>query len=244
VVGPVLKVVKTMSSSKLSIYSGRRPRVLTWSREQAGGAAATAKAAFEALLRAGALAFRLEPGLAPVRVTRFEPGASELVMIHRVAGGVVSPGDRTAMTAAGRARLEEELDRLCNVEREALAARLRDARESPGDQSDNLELLEAQHDYALLEARIAELEYALAQATVVAEAHGDLADIGSVILVEDDEGEQDRYTLVGAAEAEPRRGLISIASPVGQALLGKRAGEETTVETPVGQRRLRVLELK
>src|SRR5205823_3234957 len=158
---------------------------------------------------------------------RFDPKADEVVIVPRIAGGAISHGDRTLMTAAGMARLEDELERLRTVDRAELAVRLRDARESPGDQSDNLELLEAQHDYSLLEARIADLEYALAQAKVVEAPSGDSAEIGSVIRVRDEDGEEESYTLVGPAEADPRHSLISIASPVGRALLGTRAGDET-----------------
>jgi transcription elongation factor GreA len=93
----------------------------------------------------------------------------------------------------------------------------------------------------MLEARIAELEYALAQAQVVETQGGEQAALGSTVTVRDDEDEEDSYVLVGPAEAAPREGRISIASPVGSALLGTRAGDEATVETPAGFRRLTVL---
>jgi len=147
------------------------------------------------------------------------------------------------MTQAGMTRLQEELNRLRTVERVELAERLQQARESPGDLSDNLELLEAQHDYSLLEARIADLERSLAQARVVEAPNGDSAEIGSRVVVRDDEAEEECYTLVGPAEADPRRGLISIASPVGSALLGARRGDEAIVETPAGPRRIQVLKV-
>jgi len=198
---------------------------------------------FEEARRRGATAFKVEAGRPAERLDRFDPRAEEVVIVPRVAGGAVSPSDTRVMTPAGMARLEEELERLRTVERAEMTARLRDARESPGDQSDNLELLEAHHDYAMLEARIAELEYALAQARVVEAPHTDAAEIGSVVQVRDEEGEEESYTLVGPAEADPRRGLISIASPVGRALLGCRAGDEAVVETPVGVRRLQVLKV-
>lgn len=164
-------------------------------------------------------------------------------MVTRLVGGAVSPDDRTLMTAAGMARLEEELVRLRTVQRAEVAARLRSARETPGDQSDNLELLEAQHELGMLEARIADLEHALAQAQVVEASHGDSAAIGSIVVVRDDDGEQESYTLVGPAEGDPRQGLISIASPVGRALLGARAGDRAVVDTPAGERLLQVLKV-
>jgi transcription elongation factor GreA len=196
---------------------------------------------FEAARRQGATAFKVEPGRPAERLERFDPGAKEVVIVPRVAGGAISPSERLVMTPAGMARLEEELERLRTVDRAEVAARLSDARESPGDQSDNLELLEAQHDLSLLEARIAELEYSLAQAQVVESKHGDLAELGSTVVVRDDEGEEDSYVLVGPAEAAPREGRISIASPVGRALLGSRAGDQAKVDTPAGARHLIVL---
>jgi transcription elongation factor GreA len=202
-----------------------------------------AEQAFRAGLQQGGAAFDCRPGRAPERLERFEAGAEEIVMIPRLAGGAVSPDDRTLMTAAGMARLEEELIRLRTVQRAEVAARLQSARETPGDQSDNLELLEAQHELGMLEARIADLEHALAQAQVVEAAHGDSVAIGSIVLVRDEDGEEESYTLVGPAEGDPRQGLISIASPVGRALLGARAGDRAVVATPAGERLLQVLKV-
>lgn len=162
-------------------------------------------------------------------------------MVPRLAGGAISPDQTSLMTRAGMARLEEELHRLRTTQRQEVAGRLKNAREDPGDQSDNLELLEAQRELALLEARISELEYALAQAQIVEEHHGDQAELGAQVVVRDEDGEEETYTLVGPAEADPRNGLISIASPVGRALLGTRAGDEAVVETPIGSRRIQVL---
>ena len=236
--------------AKLRLLSARGDTAVEWDLREAEAGEPEARAAvreaeriFEEARRRGATAFKVEAGRPAERLDRFDPRAEEVVIVPRVAGGAVSPPDKRLMTSAGMARLEEELEHLRTVERAEVAARLREARESPGDQSDNLELLEAQHDYSMLEARIAELEYALAQARVVETHHGDSAEIGSVVVVRDDEGEEESYTLVGPAEADPRKGLISIASPVGRALLGTRAGDEAVVETPVGARRLQVLKV-
>jgi transcription elongation factor GreA len=235
--------------AKLRILSARGDTVVEWNPDLAAAGETEAQAAvreaervFESARDRGATAFRVAPGQPAERVDRFDPRADEVVIVPRVAGGSIT-NDRTLMTRAGMARLEEELVRLRTHDREELAARLGQARESPGDQSDNLELLEAQHDLSMLEARIAELEYALAQAKVVEVHHGDSAEIGSVIQVRDDEGEEDTFTLVGPAEADPRHGSISIASPVGRALLGARVGDEAVVETPAGPRRLQVLKV-
>jgi transcription elongation factor GreA len=234
--------------AKLRLLCSQGDKVVEWDPQQLESGERDARAAvveaeriFETARRQGATAFKVAPGRPAERLETFDPKTEEVVIVPRVAGGAISPGERLVMTPAGMARLEEELERLRTVQRAELATRLRDARESPGDQSDNLELLEAQHDLSLLEARIAELEYSLAQAQVVESQGGDLAGLGSTIVVRDEDGEEDSYVLVGPAEAAPREGRISIASPVGRALLGARAGDEAAVETPAGSRRLTVL---
>ena len=236
--------------AKLRLISARGETVVEWNPGYAAAgqvAARQAQAEAERLFltaRArGATAFQLVAGQPPAGLDRFDPRIPETVLVPRIAGGAVSHHDLNLMTQAGMTRLEDELERLRTVERDELAARLREARESPGDQSDNLELLEAQRDYSLLEARIADLEFALAQAQVVKAPTGDRAEVGSVVQVNDEDGEEESYTLVGPAEADPRRGLISIASPVGNALFGSRAGDETIVETPNGARRLKVIKI-
>jgi transcription elongation factor GreA len=236
--------------ARLRILCARGDTTVEWNHSEAEAGDREAQAAlreaeriFDQARSRGATAFKVAEGRPAERLDRFDPRADEVVVVPRVAGGSILPTDKTVMTREGMARLEEELERLRTTVRADLAARLREARESPGDQSDNLELLEAQQDYAMLEARIAELEYSLAQAQVVEVQHGDQAEIGSLVEVQDEDGEVEQYTLVGPAEADPRKGLISIASPVGRALLGKRAGDEADVETPAGARRIQILKV-
>lgn len=98
----------------------------------------------------------------------------------------------------------------------------------------------------MVEKRIADLERLLRQAVVLeqdAGKGGDEVRIGSTVVV-DVEGDEERYTIVGAIEAKPTQGLISNESPVGQALLGLRPGDETVVSAPHGQMRLRVLRIE
>lgn len=151
--------------------------------------------------------------------------------------------ERLQLTADGFARLVEELRHLRGPVSWELAERLRAARETPGDQSDNLELLEAQQELEQLEWRIANLERTLAEARIADRPTGDEAAIGSEVLVADDEGETDRYRLVAPVEANPSEGRLSITSPVGRALLGARKGDAVVVETPIGPRSLVVLEV-
>ncbi len=152
--------------------------------------------------------------------------------------------ERVLLTREGQARLVAELEELRTTKRAEVAERLRISREEgPGDAGDNTQYLETQRDLALLEARIAAIERTLAQAQIVESApprSGEIG-LGSCVVVRDEEGEVATYNLVGSAEANPRRGLISYESPVGRALLGHRAGDTVSVETPAGIRHLTIV---
>ncbi len=151
----------------------------------------------------------------------------------------------TLLTREGRLQLEHELDDLLRHRRPELRERLREAFEAA--HGNTAELGEYQHlvlEQARLERRIAELQRLLAAAEVAEAAPaGLMAELGSTVVVRNEGGEEQRYTLVGAAEAAPRRGRISIESPVGRALLGHRPGDVVEVVTPGGRRRLQLLSM-
>jgi transcription elongation factor GreA len=149
----------------------------------------------------------------------------------------------SVLTGEGRRRLQAELDRLRNESRPEVRERLRAAFEAAhGDFGEMAEYQHLQMEQARLEARIAELEQLLARAgRVEAPAAPNGAAVGSTVSVRNDEGEEERYTLVPPAEADPRHGRIPVDSPVGRALLGRRAGGEVHVRTPMGTRHLVVL---
>lgn len=149
------------------------------------------------------------------------------------------------VTREGLDRLLAELNDLKEVRRPAIVAALAEAR-SHGDLRENAGYDAAKHDQAMTEKRIADLEALLRQAVVLedgAAGKGDVVRIGSTVVV-DAEGDEERYTIVGAIEAKPSAGLISNESPVGRALLGKRPGEVAVVEAPHGQMRLKVIRLE
>src|SRR5215210_3076281 len=149
------------------------------------------------------------------------------------------------LSAADYAELMRELDELRSRHRGELAQRLRDARDfgSPGDADDRIAAFE---DAAVDEARIAQLEQLARCASVVAvsdDANG-AAGLGSTIRVADEAGETMEFALVGrrAADSAPRE--VSLASPVGKALVGVRAGDVARVALPSGRvRLLRVLDV-
>ena len=148
------------------------------------------------------------------------------------------------LTAAGYDELVRELEQVRSTHRTELAQRLRDARTfgSPGDDDEWLAALE---DTAIDRVRIAQLERLLATATVVDESpSSDGAALGSLVWVQDDAGRAAEYRLVGRRNAQDD-GQVSLASPVGKALQGARAGDVVQVELPNGRTRsLTVLDVR
>ena len=145
------------------------------------------------------------------------------------------------LTEEGRRDLEAELQRL-EGERPALAALLGKARAGGNDPSENLDLRDAMDALALLEGRIGELRALLAAAEPIEETAADgVARMGAKVKVRHADGEEAQYTLVSPAEADPRRGRISVESPIGRALVGRKKGDTSTADTPGGTERLKVL---
>lgn len=146
----------------------------------------------------------------------------------------------SGLTADGAARLRAELAELTGTRRPEVIARIRAAKEL-GDLKENSDYAAAREEQSFLEGRIQSLEARLRDAVITAApAAGDGADIGSRVTVEVD-GLEAVYTLVGSAEADPSAGRLSVASPVGKALVGTRAGDEVDVETPRGRAAYRVV---
>jgi transcription elongation factor GreA len=146
------------------------------------------------------------------------------------------------ITAEGVARIQAELDQLINVKRPEVIGRIRAAKEL-GDLKENADYTSAREEQSFLEGRIQALEAQL-RVAVIADAPrpGSRADLGSVLTVEVD-GESVTYTLVGSAEADAAAGRLSIASPVGRALVGAVEGDEVIVTTPRGPIAYRVTAL-
>jgi transcription elongation factor GreA len=146
-----------------------------------------------------------------------------------------------SITRGGYERLQAELDELVTVRRGEVARWLREAREDGGDPGENGDLGDALDEQALLERRIAELRHRLAVARVVDRADDGTAGIGSYVRLRTTAGHVLDYQLVGAHEGDPARRLLSVESPVGQALLGRSAGDAVDVQTPGGTRRFELL---
>lgn len=148
------------------------------------------------------------------------------------------------LTPKGRKKLEQELEFLRNVKRQEVAKRLHEAMED-GELIENAEYEAAKNEQAFVEGRILELERTLASAQEIRKGRSkDQVRIGSTVVIQEDGSAQETYTIVGAAEANPKEGLISNESPLGRALLDKKAGDEIHVEAPAGILTFHIIKIK
>lgn len=152
----------------------------------------------------------------------------------------------TVITQEGLARLTGELEQLKTEGRRAMAARLQHAAGSEANRGENADYLDAREEQALLEQRIAVLEGRIRSAEIVEPELGNgRIDIGERVLVHDLEADERlELELVGPAEADARAGRVSIASPLGRAILGLRRGDIADVEAPRGKLRFKVLDVE
>lgn len=149
------------------------------------------------------------------------------------------------MTQAGYDKLKAELDELKSVGRQNAAKAIGEAREK-GDLSENAEYDAAKEAQGLLELKISELEKTLSSSRVI---HQEDLDISKVVILttvkilQTKTKKEFTYTLVSQSEANLREGKISVDSPIGKGLLGKKIGEKTTVETPGGMMEFKILDI-
>ncbi|MBQ2862200.1 MAG: transcription elongation factor GreA [Oscillospiraceae bacterium] len=143
---------------------------------------------------------------------------------------------KVVVTASGLKALEEELEQLKTVRRKEVSEKIRVAR-SYGDLSENSEYDEAKNEQAIVEARIADLEVMLKNVVILDESElvTDAVSLGSTVKLYDEEFEEElEYIIVGSTEADIDLGKISDESPVGKALIGKKAGEVAEAILPSG----------
>ena len=144
------------------------------------------------------------------------------------------------VSAEGLKKLQTELEELRTVKRNEVAERIHAAMEF-GDFTENSELEQAKNDQAFLEGRIMTVEQMIKNAQIIDESSKhDLVEVGSHVTVEAD-GQKEKYTIVGSAEASPSEGKISNESPVGRALLGHKTGETVKLSVPAGSIEMKIL---
>ena len=150
--------------------------------------------------------------------------------------------DVSYYTKDGLDRLQDELKQLKTKGRQDIAKQIQEAREK-GDLSENAEYDAAKDAQGMLEAKIAQLENTVANARVIDESNIDTSKVMilSTVYLKNHTTKKDvKYMLVSETEASMKEGKISVKSPIGQALLGKKVGEVVEVSVPAGKLKLEI----
>ena len=151
------------------------------------------------------------------------------------------------LTVRGAERLREEVKRLKSEDRPRVIKAIAEAR-AHGDLSENAEYHAAKEQQGFIEGRIKDLESKLADAEVIdvtrIPANGKVVFGATVLLADEDSGDESTYQIVGEDEADIKAGRISVNSPMARALIGKRAGDVAVVKTPAGERQFEIVKVR
>ena len=149
------------------------------------------------------------------------------------------------ITPEGLRRLQEEADRLWRVERPRVTREVSDAA-ALGDRSENAEYIYGKRRLREIDSRLRFLAKRMDDLTVVTSTPAQREKIffGAWVEIEQEDGERRELRIVGPDESDPAAGLLSMESPLGRALLGKRAGDEVTVRRPKGELRCEVIAIR
>jgi len=149
------------------------------------------------------------------------------------------------ITQEGYEKLLQDLDYLVKVKRKEIAQRLKEAKNSGGDLSENLEYEYVKNEQAFIEGRIEQINEILQNYVIVdKKVNKDVVDIGSVIIVRDfTENKNRKFEIVSSVEADPEKNKISYESPLGKALLGKKIKDEVLVKVPGKTLKLKVIDI-
>jgi len=157
--------------------------------------------------------------------------------------------DKTPLTQTGANALRDELDRLKKSERPRIVAAIEEAR-AHGDLKENAEYHAAKEEQGFNESRIADIEGKLATAQIIdvaragAQANGRVVFGATVDLADEDTGDEFTYQIVGEDEADIKNNLLSFASPIARALIGKTEGDVVDVDVPSGKRTLELVKVR
>ena len=150
------------------------------------------------------------------------------------------------MTLEGKANIENELNELKSVRRKEVVENIKIAR-SFGDLSENAEYDSAKEEQAMGEGRIAQLEEMLRNVAIISEEEKDISVVGigtTVTFLSVEDNEEDTYTIVGSAEADPFTGKISNESPIAKSLMGHQVGDQVSVPAPGGEYAVKITSIK
>lgn len=151
---------------------------------------------------------------------------------------MAADNEKLPMTIKGKALLEAELRKLMHEERPSVIRAIEEAR-SHGDISENAEYDAAKDRQGMIEGRIGEIQGKLAGAEVIdpSQIKSDKIVFGATVSLLDTETEEKvTYQIVGVDEADVKKGMISILSPIARAMIGKRQGDVVTVQSPKGDK--------
>ena len=155
--------------------------------------------------------------------------------------------DKIPMTVQGAEALREELDRLKSEERPRIVKAIAEAREQ-GDLRENAEYQYAKEEQGFIEGRVLDLEGKLSNAQIIdvtkIPCAGKVIFGVTVMLMNRDNDEEITYQIVGDEESDIKVNKLSIYSPIARALIGKKEGDEVSVETPGGQVEYEILEVQ
>lgn len=155
-------------------------------------------------------------------------------------------GEDVFLTQAGYEKLKAELDFLIKVRRKEITEQVREAR-LKGDLKENAEYDAAKEAQADLEKKIQDLEYKLSRARIIEreEIPKDKVYIGAtVILLDLDRDTKEIYTLVSKEEADYTQNKISIESPIGKSLLGKKIEDAVKIQVPAGELNYKIIDIQ
>lgn len=150
------------------------------------------------------------------------------------------------LTKEGYEELVKEREDLINKKRKEIAERLKEAKNSGGDLTENAEYDDAKNEQAFIEGRIEQINEILNNYVIIEKKSSKgLVEMGSVVVVRDiDKKSEKEYKIVSSIESNPEKNKISDESPIGMALLGRKVGEEVMVKAPNDMRRLKITKIK
>ncbi|MEK7617785.1 MAG: transcription elongation factor GreA [Patescibacteria group bacterium] len=147
------------------------------------------------------------------------------------------------LTPEGLKKMNQELKDLVTKKRPEVIERIREAA-AHGDLSENADYAQAREEQSFVEGRIAEIEDIIKNAEIITtNGHGNTVTVGSTVIVKAG-GTEKKYTIVGSNEANPKEGRISNESTVGQALLGRKAGEKFKISAPAGEMEYEIVSIE
>lgn len=155
--------------------------------------------------------------------------------------------NKVPVTVRGHELLKEELKRLKSVERPNVIKAIAEAR-AHGDLKENAEYHAAREQQSFVEGRIQHLEYSISHAQIIDVEKlnpGDKVVFGATVTMADEEsGEETTYQVVGDVEADIKRNLIAVSSPISRAIIGREIGDVVTVRAPAGDREYEIVDVE